>query len=296
MRSKRRTNHMFLLWAVVPTAVLLIVFLVIPTLQSVILSFQEVNLLSTGNKFVAFDNFIYLVKDPIFIRSLFNTLKLMVAIPAITLSISFLLAFLLQQVKLRETSLYITFSFYPYFMSATVVAIVWSFVLHPTSGILNKMLEMIGLGALQRPWVGDSSTALWCIAAVIIWASIGYYIVLYTSGLESISPELYESATLDGAGFFQKLVHITLPLMKNIIGITFVLLMAGALNASFVYSKLLTNGGPNGASNVLMKYIYDQGIKSGNMGYASAISTVTIIIGVVLSALSRKMTGKSVKE
>ena len=209
---------------------------------------------------------------------------------------SFVLAFALQQIKLREKNIYITFYFFPYFLSATVVAAVWSFVLHPTSGILNKALELIGLEAWKHAWVGEASTAIWCIGAVIIWACIGYYIVLYLSGLESIPQDLYEAATLDGAGFWRKLFHITLPLMKNIIGTTFILLMSGVIGTSFVYSNLLTAGGPNGASSVLLQYVYSQGIGNGNTGYASAITVVTMAIGIALSAISRKVTNKSVKE
>ena len=108
--------------------------------------------------------------------------------------------------------------------------------------------------------------------------------------------DVYEAATLDGAGFWGKLIHITLPLMKNIIGTTFILLMSGVIGISFVYSNLLTNGGPNGASSVLMQYVFVQGIRNGNTGYASAITVVAMTMGILLSAISRKLTNKSEKE
>ena len=112
------------------------------------------------------------------------------------------------------------------------------------------------------------------------------------SGLDSISPEIYESATIDGAGFWSKIFRITLPLMRNIIGITFVINMSGVLGASYVYSMIMTAGGPNGASNVLLRYIYQQGILNGNMGYSSAVTVVTLILSVGLSVISRKLTNK----
>lgn len=295
-KKHKRLPTVFLLCATIPTAVLLIVFMVIPTVQAVLLSFREVNILTMKGEFVGLSNYLYMFKDRMFKLSFTNTIKLMVVIPLVTLTVSFLLAFVLQQVKLREKNLYITFYFFPYFLSATVVAAVWSYVLHPTTGILNKLLSLLGLESLKHAWVGDAGTALWCIAAVIIWACIGYYIVLYLSSLESIPEDLYEAATLDGATFWDKLRYITLPLMRGTIGTTFILLMSGVIGTSFVYSNLLTNGGPNGASNVLMQYVYTQGIKNGNTGYASAITVVAMTLGILLSVISRKMTQKSAKE
>lgn len=283
----------FIIVTVGPVIILLTVFMIIPMIRSVSLSFQDVGLLSPQGEFVGLNNYAYLFKDSFFKKALVNTVKLMVWIPVITLSISFTLAFLLQQVKLREKNIYILFYFFPYFLSSTVAAAIWAFILHPTSGILNKLLDIFGLSFLKHSWTGEASTALGCIAAVIIWASIGYYIVLYLSALESIPHELYESAMIDGASFRQKFFYITIPLMRNIIGITFVLLMSGVIGASFVYSKLLTGGGPNGASSVLMQYIYSQGMSNGNIGYASAITVVTIALGVLLSFISRKISAKS---
>ena len=187
--------------------------------------------------------------------------------------------------------------FFPYFMSSTVVAVVWCFVFFPTSsGILNNMLIHLGLENLTRVWLGDSKTALWCICAVIIWCCIGYYVVLYLSGLDSISSEIYEAATLDGASAWQQVTRITLPLMKNILGITLVLLMSGTLAVTFTYSKIMTNGGPSGSTTVLLQYIYKQGIEQGNVGYASAVTVFTMFLGISLAVLSRAMTSNRMKE
>ena len=115
------------------------------------------------------------------------------------------------------------------------------------------------------------------------------------AGIDGISPEIYESATIDGAGFWDKLFRITIPLIKNVIGITFVMNMSGVLGATYTYSTIMTNGGPNYASEVLMKYIYSVGIKEGTMGYASALTVVMLVISIFLSLLSRRLTEKSVR-
>lgn len=295
--KKKHIPVPFILASIVPTIVLLVLFLIYPAIKAGILSFQHVGLLRTSGKFVGFENYAYLLKDDKFKMVVGNTLRAIIEVPVITLTISFFLAIVLHRSKLREKNLYVTFYFFPYFMSSTVVAIVWSFVFYPTSGgVLNGILSRIGLKSLVTAWLGNSRTALGCIEAVIIWCCIGYYIVLYLSALDGISPELYEAAKIDGATTWQQIRFITFPLMKNIIGITFVLLMSGTLAVTFVYTKVMTNGGPNGASTVLLHYIYQQGLENGNIGYASAITVFTMAMAILLAALSRIITSRSAKE
>lgn len=297
--SKKKKNKPigFILWSVLPSCILLVLFVFYPMTKSALLSFQEVGLLSTSGPWVGFDNYAYLLKDEKFSQALGNTLKIMFVIPVFTILISFTLAVVLHRCRLKEKNLYVTVYFFPYFMSATVVSIVYSGILQPTSnGVLNKILSVLGLESWQRAWLGDKRTALWCIAAILILCSIGYYVVLYLSGLDSIPSDLYEAAKLDGASAWQQVWYITLPLMKNIIGITFVLLMSGAIGGSFIYSKIMTNGGPNGASNVLLRYIYQQGMVNGNIGYSAAITVFTIVLAIFLAVLSRVLTSRSEKE
>lgn len=297
-KMKQRYPIGFILLGLLPTVILLGLFLVYPMIKSGILAFQDMGVLQTSGDYVGLENFTYLfTKDKTFKMALVNTLKTIVVVPVGTILIAFTLAVLLHRSRLREKNLYITFYFFPYFMSSTVVAVVWSFVFFPTSsGILNNFLIKIGLENWTRVWLGNTKTALWCICAVIIWCCIGYYVVLYLSGLDSISSEIYESATIDGASGWQQVTRITLPLMKNILGITFVLLMSGTLAVTFTYSKIMTNGGPSGATTVLLQYVYKQGIEQGNVGYASAITVFTMVLGISLAVISRVMTSRSEKE
>lgn len=227
------------------------------------------------------------------IQALKNTAKLMAVVPVITIFCSLVLAFVLNQCKLKEMVLYRTIFYFPNIVSLTVVGIIWSFVFHPNVGIINKILGAVGLESLQRSWLGDSKTALWCIAFTLLWQAAGYYMVMHIAAMDGISPEIYESATLDGASAWRKLVSITMPLMKDIIGITFVLALSGTINLSFVLSQVMTGGGPNGASSVLLQYMYTQGFVNGNFGYAMAITVFTLAISVALSMLSRKLTDAS---
>lgn len=284
---------LFICISVLPAVILTLMFTIWPTVQALYLSFTNATSLGLNNKFVALDNYIYMFHDKSFFQALINTAKLMAVVPVITIFCSLVLAFVLNQCKLKEMVLYRTIFYFPNIVSLTVVGIIWSFVFHPNVGIVNKILGAVGLESLQRSWLGDSKTALWCIAFTLLWQAAGYYMVMHIAAMDGISPEIYESATLDGASAWRKLVSITMPLMKDIIGITFVLALSGTINLSFVLSQVMTGGGPNGASSVLLQYMYTQGFVNGNFGYAMAITVFTLAISVALSMLSRKLTDAS---
>ena len=283
---------LFICISVLPAVILTLMFTIWPTVQALYLSFTNATSLGLNNKFVGLDNYIYMFHDKSFIQALINTAKLMAVVPVITIFCSLVLAFVLNQCKLKEMVLYRTLFYFPNIVSLTVVGIIWSFVFHPNVGIVNKILGAVGLESLQRSWLGDSKTALWCIAFTLLWQA-GYYMVMHIAAMDGISPEIYESATLDGASAWRKLISITMPLMKDIIGITFVLALSGTINLSFVLSQVMTGGGPNGASSVLLQYMYTQGFVNGNFGYAMAITVFTLAISVALSMLSRKLTDAS---
>lgn len=284
---------LFICISVLPAVILTLMFTIWPTAQALYLSFTNATSLGLNNKFVGLDNYIYMFHDKSFIQALTNTAKLMAVVPVITIFCSLVLAFVLNQCKLKEMVLYRTIFYFPNIVSLTVVGIIWSFVFHPNVGIVNKILGAVGLESLQRSWLGDSKTALWCIAFTLLWQAAGYYMVMHIAAMDGISPEIYESATLDGASAWRKLISITMPLMKDIIGITFVLALSGTINLSFVLSQVMTGGGPNGASSVLLQYMYTQGFVNGNFGYAMAITVFTLAISVALSMLSRKLTDAS---
>ena len=284
---------LFICISVLPAVILTLMFTIWPTAQALYLSFTNATSLGLNNKFVGLDNYIYMFHDKFFIQALINTAKLMAVVPVITIFCSLVLAFVLNQCKLKEMVLYRTLFYFPNIVSLTVVGIIWSFVFHPNVGIVNKILGAVGLESLQRSWLGDSKTALWCIAFTLLWQAAGYYMVMHIAAMDGISPEIYESATLDGASAWRKLISITMPLMKDIIGITFVLALSGTINLSFVLSQVMTGGGPNGASSVLLQYMYTQGFVNGNFGYAMAITVFTLAISVALSMLSRKLTDAS---
>lgn len=282
---------LFIAICTLPALLLTIIFMLVPMCNAIYLSFTNSTALSSNSKFVFLDNYKYMFGDKLFILAFQNTLKLMAAVPIITLFFSLIFAFVLTQSKLREKSFYRLVFFFPSIISLTVVGIVWSFVFNPTKGILNHLLEILNLSSLQRAWLGDAKTALWCIAVALIWQAIGYYMVMHVAAIDGISNEVYEAAAIDGASSFAKFFRVTIPMLKNTIGITYVLSLSGTINLSFTLSNVMTAGGPNGASSVLLQYMYTQGMRNANYGYAMAIAMFTLFIAIILAVISRKVTG-----
>ncbi|MGN0307390.1 MAG: carbohydrate ABC transporter permease [Lachnospiraceae bacterium] len=288
--SKMKRPVGFICICVLPALFLTMTFTVIPTFRALWLSLTNATSLGLNSKFIGLENYEYMFRDEYFILALKNTLKLMACVPAVTIAFALVLAFIISQSDLKERGLYRTVFYFPNIISLTVVSIIWSFVFHPTMGILNSFLNGVGLQAWAKSWLGDAVTALWCIAVTLIWQAAGYYMVMHIAAMDGISNEIYEAATIDGAGPVHQLLLITLPLIKDIIGITFVLALSGTINLSFTLSKVMTGGGPNGASSVLLQYMYEQGFINGNFGYAMAITVFTLTISIALSMLSRKLT------
>lgn len=155
---------LFIALCTLPALILTIIFMIAPMLNAIYLSFTSSTALSVGfnSKFVFFDNYIYMFRDKDFLQALYNTFKLMLVIPAVTIFLSLVFAFILTQGQLKEKSFYRTVFFFPSIVSMTVVGIVWSFVFNPTRGILNHMLDLFHLSTWKHAWLGEGKTALWC--------------------------------------------------------------------------------------------------------------------------------------
>ena len=292
VRLERKNPALFILLCTAPAFLLTIWFVLIPTGRALLMSLTDSTSISMNYHFVGFENFRDMFKDRRFMQALNNTLRLMLVVPIITLTVSLVLASVISRARIAEKGFYRTVFFFPSIVSMTVVGIIWSFVFHPTMGILNTLLNNIGLGALAAPWLGDSSKALWAIAATLVWQAAGYYMVMHIAAMDGIAPEIYEAATIDGATGLRQFISITLPLIKDIIGITYVLSLSGTINLSYVLSSVMTGGGPNGSSTVLLQYMYKQGMGNANFGYAMAITVFTLGISIVLSGVSRWLSGR----
>ena len=293
VRNKIKKPWLFIAMCTLPALILTGYFLILPAIQVFRLSLTNASMLGFMDPdFIGLSNYRHMLGDRRFIQAFQNTVKLLMVAPAVSVFIALFLAFAVTQSKLKERSFYRTVFFFPAIVSMVVIGIIWSWVFHPNLGILNTFLEAVGLGAWAQPWIGQSNTALWTIAVAYIWQSAGYFMVMHIAAIDGISSEIYEAATIDGAGPVRKLFGITLPLVKDIVGITFVFAISGTLNGSFVLASVMTGGGPNGASSVLLYYVYRQGWENGNFGYAMAIAAVTLLLAIVLSVTGRLLSSK----
>jgi N-acetylglucosamine transport system permease protein len=281
----------FILLATLPTVSLSILFTLVPVLNGLYMALTDATTMrSTANlRFIGLENFIYMfTRDPIFYKALGNTLKLMFIVPPCTIFLSLFMAVLFTQSKLRERGVYRVLLFMPSVISFTVVAVVWACIYDPRAGgVANRLLSLWGAGPVT--WLGDPKYALGAIIVTMIWQAAGYYMVMHIAALDSISVNVYEAASIDGASAADKFFRITIPLMRDIIGITLIFSLSGTLSISFVLTQIMTAGGPGNATMVLGLYVYNTAFgTSTSVGYSMAISVISMLLGVIISIVSRK--------
>lgn len=280
----------FILACLVPGLALFSLFRIYPTLQIFHKSFFMWSAIGDEPKFIGLKNFIDMFQDEVFLLSLRNTGILMLIVPVLTLAIALINASILSKSKLKEKGFYRTVFFFPSILSFVVIAILWSFIYHPSIGFLNSSMELLGLGEFVMPWLGHEKTVLWALAVTMVWQAAGYYMVMYIAGIDGISPEYYEAASLDGASRVQQFFSITIPMLWEIIRVTIIFIINGVISISFILVSIMTAGGPNRHSEVAITYLYGQAFKNGNFGYAMAIGVVVFIISLLLALLSNRLT------
>lgn len=282
-------QQLFILTCVGPAFVLTVFFMIIPALKAFWMSFFNSTGISGMEEFIGFKNYQYILEDTNLHQAVINTVKLIGGGTVITLALALVLAFICTQSNLREKKFYKIVLFTPSIISVTVVGILWSFIYHPRIGILNSFLANIGLGSLTHSWLGEEATVLPAVGAVFVWLNAGYYMVMFAAGINGIDQSVFEAARIDGATRTQQFFSITLPLLKNLIGITTVLCISNILATSFTLVTIMTNGQPAGASAVILFYMYQTAFRNANYGYAMTIAVLTLAAAFLLSLLSRKL-------
>ena len=289
----------------IPT-LLYLIFVMVPYLGAMVMSLTRWSGVTTLDKvqWRGLTNFERLLSDAKFWNALSHNVIILVVQPIIIIALALLFAALFTQ-GLRGSRFFRIVFFFPQVMSVAVVAILWSFVFHPTMGILNGVLRAIlspfGVRWPAFPWLGDINTVLASVIIVAIWQAVGFYMVLFISGMQSIPDEFYEAAKIDGANGWTQFWKLTLPLIWETIRTGVVFLAIGAMDM-FTYVTVLTNGsgGPSRAADVLSTYMYDQAFGGGNntnpFGYGTAVGVVLLLLILGLSILSLRLTRREVAE
>jgi N-acetylglucosamine transport system permease protein len=282
-----------------PAVVLYGLFVLYPYIQAFYLSLTSWRGVSPSKPWVGLDNYRNLWEDERFMEDLTRNGQLLVVVPLITIAIALTFAALFTQTgqKVRGAGFYRVVFFFPQIISSVIVAMLWSFVYSPNVGLLNGFLRAIGLDSLQRTWLGDEKLILWAIAAVAIWSSVGFYMVIYVASMQSIPTSFYEAATLDGASRWRSFRDITFPLSWETIRTTMIYLAIGALDF-FALVQVMTGGGSGSGrkAEVAALYMYNTAFTKSRWGYASAIGVVLLVLTLLLSLVIMRLTRRETYE
>ncbi|MBC2597601.1 sugar ABC transporter permease [Bacillus velezensis] len=290
MVSRKR----FIPYLFLAPALIFLLFVYIPIIENVFFSLFEWSSFQPEKTFIGFKNYIDLFHDPVFFTALRNNVLYAVISLICQVVGGLILAAVLEDRLVRKWSPFFrTVFFLPVVISMTVIALLFDFIYNPEIGLLNQLLEAVGLDELTRAWLGDENTAMLSVIFVSQWQSVGYIAMLYIVSIQSIPAELYESAQLDGAGKIQQFFHITVPQTKEMSFVAVVMTLTGAFTV-FNEPYILTGGGPGNASEVLSTFLYKSAFTKDMMGYASAIATVVLLLTLALSLIQMKFfkTGK----
>ncbi|RHO90644.1 sugar ABC transporter permease [Ruminococcus sp. AF42-9BH] len=277
-----------------PAIIVFTIFYCFPIIASFIMSFTNWNIKRISEpKFVAFKNFARLFNDDYFLLALKNTVLFAVVTTLGIVILGLLLALLLNSAIKGKTFLRTCF-YLPAVLSLIVVGIMFKAVFKLDGGILNQILTTIGLESLTRDWLGDGKTAMWSIIFVQIWKWSGFAMTIYLAGLQGISKDYYEAATIDGAGTWDKFKNITLPLLAPAFTVVITMNTIGGFKV-FEQVYVMTNGGPGNATQVLNTYIYKE-FSKGTLGRSSAASLLLfLMISVIAVLVNRALTKREVE-
>jgi N-acetylglucosamine transport system permease protein len=276
---------------VLPSIALYATFVLYPFAQAFYNSLTQWRGVSANKKFTGLDNYRWLLDDEKFFLALKHNAQLLMLLPLVTISLALLFAALFTQggQGVRGSNFYRVVFFFPQVMSVVIIGILWQYIYTPNSGLLNGTLRSIGLESLQRTWLGDPAYALWSIAVVVIWQAVGFYMILFVAGMQSIPTSFYEAARLDGATRWSSFRDITFPLIWDNVRIAVVYIAIVSLDL-FTIVQVMTEGGPNHASDVVARYMYEVGFTNSQFGRASAIGVVLLLLTLVLSMIPLRFT------
>ena len=274
---KRYTPYLFLL----PALVVLLVFFFIPFVQTFFLSLKDYTNSIYSPEFIGLGNYIELFKSPIFYQVLGNTfLYLIIAVPFLVIFPLFL-AILINQ-KIRMVTTYKLLIYFPVIVSIVVAAIAFKW-LYASEGILNYFLTLFNIEAIG--WLTDIRFSLYSVAFVTIWKGVGYYMMIYLAALMSVPQELYDACDVDGANFIKKHLTVTIPHIMPTIALVSTISSISALKV-FAEIYVMTKGGPLNSSKTIVYYIYERAFENLDLGYASALSVVLLVIVMVFSLIN----------
>jgi len=271
-RSLRRGEHLWGMVFISPMLIGVMILVLFPIIATLVLGFADWNFVQgwDGIRWVGLQNFRSLLEDDIFLKSIRNNMIFLLTVP-IYMIISMALAILIDRHVYMKGYFKVAY-FMPYISNIVAVAVVWQVLFQPSYGPINEVLRSLGI-ANPPKWIADPNYALVSIMMISVWISIGFNLIIYIAGLQSIPKDLYEAAEIDGANGWTKFRRITLPLLSPT---SFFLLVTGIISTFKVFDiiAVMTQGGPIGSTTMMVWYLYDTAFVNLKVGYASSIAAV----------------------
>ena len=268
---------------VLPAFLIYAIFVLVPIGYNVYVSFLQTDLMSPS-KFVGIKNYINLFQDKTFVGAVKNNILMVIDSLIAHLPLALFFGNILFQ-KIKGSHFFQTVFFLPSVICGVAVGLTWTFVYNSEFGLINKFLEMIGLGGLKQVWLADKNLALFCIIIVVMWQFVGYHMIIQIAAMKNISESYYEAAEIDGASKWVQFKSITFPLIKPILKVDAVLIITGSLKY-YDLVAVMTGGGPNHATELMSTYMFYQGFRTLKYGYSAAIGVVLLLLCICSVLLS----------
>ena len=296
--KRNKEKKIFVALCLAPALLLFTIFMVIPTLNVFYISTLKWGGLSANKTFVGLNNYKILFEDMNFIASLQNTILIIVIVTIITMVVSLIFASIIVRENIKFKNFFRVIFYIPNILSVVVISSIFAQIYDPsTNGLLNSILGMFkGEGWTTIKFLGDQAIVIYAIIGAMIWQAIGYYMVMYMASISAIPEHLYEAAKIAGASRFTQFTKITIPLIWNNIRTTLTFFIISSINLSFLFVKVMTSGGPDGASETVLSYLYSQAYTNASYGYGMAIGAVVFILSFILSGVISRATKRDVLE
>jgi len=294
LSSRRFQRKLFIWGGLTPILIWFVIFMFLPIIMVFIYSFTNAHMAFSDYKFVGLSQYIKMfTKDPILLIALWNTVKAVLFIVPGTIVLATLLAVALNSVAKALREVFTFIYFLPSIISMVAISLVWQWLYHQHYGLINAFLTALGFEA--QPFLNSTAQALFCLCVVEIWSIMGYYAVILLAAIRDIDLCLYEAAQIDGATGAKQFRYITLPMIQP--SLLFVGIMS-TISAFMIFTpvKVLTDGAPGTSTMVLMLHILNRGIKSSDIGYASALSILLLAIILTVSLLQWILSRESKRE
>ena len=294
--NRKSAERKFIFICLAPAVILVSLFIFIPTVNVFRMSLYRMGGITNKQTFIGFENFKTLMGDKNFLQAMQNSILIIVLVTICTIVLAILFATLLQRGNFKGNNFFRIIFYIPNILSIVVIAGIFGAIYNPTTGLLNTFLRAIGLDALARNWMSESNIVIYSVIFALVWQAIGYYMVMYMASMAAIPPDYYEAASLDGATELQMFSKITFPLIWSNIRTTLTFYIISTINLSFLFVQIMSDGGPNGKTEVFLNYMYKQAYGNGAYGYGMAIGVVVFIFSFVLAAVVNKITDREVLE